>query len=223
MRAGLRDALRRFLDPRSLLTVLPFVALVVLAAVLSYRYHVLLQAQRARVEHTYQVITRLEAILGRLIDAETGQRGYVITGDAIYLQPYRDAIRTVPGALVELRATVADNRAQLDRIDALEASLATKFAELRETIEVRQSRGAEAAGAVVMRDSGRVAMDRLRDVIAALKQRELSLLAERTAALEHTERQLLATTVLCTTLSLIARAGLAWTARRRQAQPIVRA
>ena len=90
----------------------------------------------------------------------------------------------------------------------------TKFGELRTSLEVRRSAGLEAAREVVLDDRGRMTMDALRDTIAAMQQTELTLLADRTATSHATERRLLQTTIVCTTISLVARIGLALAMRR---------
>lgn len=204
------------IDAGFLLRTLPFFALIVLAATLSYRYHALLQEQRSRVDHTYEVVTRLESTLVAIIDAETGQRGFVITGDERYLQPYRNAIAAEPAALADLRTLLADSPEQQARLDALHRLVTIKFGELDETLVARRTDGAEAARLLVVRDRGRATMDDLRATIGTMKAHELDLLGRRGDALHVTERRLLTTTLVCATLSLIARLGLAWQARRRR-------
>ena len=63
-------------------------------AILSKHGPILVEAAHWR-EHTYEVLNSLDETVGQLSDAETGQRGYLLTGDETYLEPYRAAIKTV--------------------------------------------------------------------------------------------------------------------------------
>ena len=215
MRAAVAAVAAR-LRSSAFLQTLPFLVLIVLAAVLSFAYHELLRRQRDRVEHTYRVLTVLESTASRIADAETGQRGFVITGDVAYLAPYERAVVEIPASLRELRALTVDNPEQLRREALLSQWLDGKMQELKDTLAARQSGGLEAARQVVMRDRGRVLMDQARAVMAQMRAAETELLARRTASAQRTERWLLVVTVVCTLLSLAARLAIAWlTAARR--------
>ena len=79
------------------------------------------------VAHTLHVRGELEAAFADLIEAETGVRGYVITGDTTYLAPYHAARATLGGVLARLRALTADNPAQQRRLDSLETPVAVRL------------------------------------------------------------------------------------------------
>lgn len=213
---ALVTALAGRLQSSMFLQTVPFLALIVLAAVLSFTYHELLRRQRDLVEHTYRVLTVLETTTSRIVDAETGQRGFVITGDSAYLAPYARAVVEIPASLRELRGLIADNPEQLRREQALAGLLEGKMSELRDTIDARQSQGLDVARRVVLRDRGRRLMDEARSVMTQMRAAETELLQRRTASARTTERRLLAVTVACALLSLAARIGIAVvTARRR--------
>ncbi len=213
---ALAGALAGRLRSSAFLQTVPFLAVIVLGAALSFAYHELLRRQRDLVEHTYRVLTVLEATSSRIVDAETGQRGFVITGDSAYLAPYARAVVEIPNSLRELRALIADNAPQLRRADALSTLLDGKMAELQGTIDARQSQGLEVARRVVMRDRGRQLMDQARAVMAEMRADETALLARRTASARTTERRLLAVTVVCALLSLAARVAIGVVTRRRR-------
>lgn len=200
-------------DLRSLLRSAPFVALLVVAGVLSFRYHQLLLSQRASIEHTYQVLTTLESTLVHAIDAETGQRGFIITGEDRYLEPYDRALAQIGPLANRLRALVSDSTVQQRRVDRLEYAVALKLAELHETVQARRNQGLEAARALVLRDEGKRTMDEVRAVVAEMRVAESELLDQRNAQAHATERWLLAITLACTALSVLARLGLAMIAR----------
>src|SRR4051812_13581545 len=76
--------------------------------------------------HTYEVIANLETAISLLVDAETGQRGYVITGDEGFLEPYNAATPHIEATLGELRRLTSDNPSQQRRIPELEQRVATR-------------------------------------------------------------------------------------------------
>ena len=71
------------------------------------------------VKHTHQVRTDLALLLSQLKDAETGQRGYIITGVDSYLEPYQSAVAAIPATLDNLRRLTADNAGQQRRLSAI--------------------------------------------------------------------------------------------------------
>ena len=71
------------------------------------------------VDHTHHVLEDLEKIISRLKDAETGQRGYVITGDEKYLEPYNTAVPLIDPAIDDVKQLTSDNPRQGPRADLL--------------------------------------------------------------------------------------------------------
>src|SRR6202011_850704 len=131
------------------------------------------------VVHTHQVQENLDTVVSTLVDAETGQRGYVITGEERYLEPYNAALGTVDQLLKNLGKLIADNNRQLRRLDALELLFANKLAELKETIELRRNKGFDAALQVIITDKGKKFMDEIRKLIDEMKSEESDFLRER--------------------------------------------
>lgn len=207
VRASTRKGPGRLFDAATVVRSLPSVALVVIASVLSYRYHTLLTAQRGRVEHTYRVLTQLDRTSTALL--ETAQRGFPFSGDERSLAPYRRSSVETPAAIARLRALVSDRPdQQRGRVDAIERLATTKFAELDATIVARRARGLEAARALVVEDRGRATMDEARGVTAAMGRTELDLPAARGDDIRATAHRLLAMTVTCAVPSIVARIGL---------------
>ena len=135
-----------------------------------------------QVEHTREVLGGLDDILGALKDAETGQRGYVITREDRYLEPYDAALAAVDEHIAHVRELTIDNPVQTQRIDDLKPHIADKFAELLETIDLRRNDTFEAARDVVLTDAGKSIMDNIRVLLDALSSEEETLLVERSAA-----------------------------------------
>lgn len=131
------------------------------------------------VSHTRAVQAQLSKVLSTLQDAETGQRGYLLTGVEAYLEPFEIASQQVRIVLEDLRTLTADNPRQQERLDRIEPLVGEKFDELLETISLLQTDGLDAALALVQTDRGKTVMDKIRSHIANMEAEENALLAER--------------------------------------------
>ncbi len=129
--------------------------------------------------HTYLVRTEIANLQSELKDAETGQRGYIITGDDSYLEPYRSALDAITATLGDVRKLTADNPDQQRRLALLPPLIDGKLTELKQTIDLRRNQGFDAAAKVVLNNSGKVAMDRIRAILTEADDAEKSLLSER--------------------------------------------
>ncbi len=153
--------------------------------------------------HTREVLIELERALSTLKDAETGQRGYLLTGEAHYLEPFQDASARMDGILDRLAALTSDNPSQQGRIAELKRLKAAKMEELRQTVALRGEAGLEAALAVVRTDRGKQVMDRARQVVVAMADEEDRLLQQRTAWSRSATRWTIATFALATALVIM--------------------
>ena len=138
------------------------------------------------VNHTNEVQDHLHRFLSAIKDAETGQRGYLLTGEASYLEPYRLALGVLPLETISLRRLLAENTGQLARLVEIEPLVASKLAELDETIVARNDGNPARALAIVRSDRGKADMDLLRQRIDAILASESAVLHERTEIWEST-------------------------------------
>ena len=145
----------------------------------SYLAVVRLEENAAWVEHTHEVLSSLESLLGAATDSETAERGYVITGDESYLEPYRLAASVVDSETSRLRRLTADNRAQQQRLDSVVMLVSDRLASLRTVIELRRDQGFLAAQREILTGKGKQFHDRIRRVIAQMEDAETALLSER--------------------------------------------
>jgi signal transduction histidine kinase/CheY-like chemotaxis protein/CHASE3 domain sensor protein len=155
------------------------VGAVVLISFVSYRSLEKRESNASLVTHTLQVIKQLDALLSSLKDAETGQRGFLLTGDEHYLEPHMAAKAALPGEFESLRSSTADNPVQQRRIDALEQIAERKMDELGLTIALRREGNAEGALAVVRTDQGKAAMDAIRTAVRELEGEEQGVFSKR--------------------------------------------
>lgn len=115
-----------------------------------------------RIAETQEILLALNDILSLATDAETGQRGFIITGEEKYLAPYSAALLKIDGRIADLEKLVADSPEQLSRIAPLREGWKTKLFELKHTLELRRAGGFEAAKAHISTDRGKEAMDAIR-------------------------------------------------------------
>ncbi len=191
---------------------LAFSLLLVIGAV-SYRSTVSLTNTSYLVERSHLVLERVVSVLSVLKDAETGQRGFVITGDDAYLEPYQKAVGEVGTVLSDLRQLTADSPRQAKRVEEAAPIVAGKMAELKRTIEMRRTQGFETTAKFIELGEGKKAMDDLRVVLTEMEHDERALLKQRAdeveAAADGTKLTIGVGTLLC--LLLVTGAGLAIT------------
>ncbi len=167
------------LPTATLLGLIAAVLAVGLIAFFTYRSLQSREEANARVSHTLEVQRLLQGALSSVKDAETGQRGFLLTGEERYLEPYTTARTALPTELSSLRGLTSDNPAQKQRLDILDGLVAEKIEELSRTVELRRAGSVEAALTVVRTDRGKSAMDRIRTVVAEMQTEENGLLATR--------------------------------------------
>jgi signal transduction histidine kinase len=142
----------------------------------------------AQEDHAFSVIEKLEHVLSTVIDAETGQRGFIITGEQRYLQPYYLSLQNIDNQLHELNIMTSANTDSPKVKNMINSSLIpliqNKLAELNETINVREHQGFNAALQVVLSDKGKRITDDIRTDITNMENEENNLLANRAKQLE---------------------------------------
>lgn len=162
---------------------------------------------RQAVQTTGDRIDRLSGLLVALLDIETGHRGYIITGDARYLEPYRAGRSRIATTLraIERDAASEDTKVRYRHLLRL---VEAKLAYTERTIRLRDREGLTDAVAVVGRGEGKRLMDAIRTEIAAMVRIERARLAQRSAAAKAQEtrsRQVIdvaLATALATTLAI---------------------
>jgi PAS domain S-box-containing protein len=170
--------------PQRVATLGTFLILAVLAgdAMLVVRSLDTIARSNGRVDHTQLVLNELESTLSVIKDAETGQRGFLLTGRDDYLGPFREAESALPGHLARLATLTADNAVQQARLADLGNLAAEKMSELRHTIALRRDEGLNAALLVVLTDRGQETMRTIRQRVAAIREEEERLLKARVEA-----------------------------------------
>ena len=156
----------------------------------------------ARVRHTYQVINSLGNTLSLMKDVETGSRGFVITRDSLFLEPYQTAITSLPGQLDRLQSLASDNKSQMQRVGELKQLIEAK---LKVTQFRVGSRSRVEDGFSLIRESKR-RMDAIRRHVAVMIDTERNLMEVRNRQAERSFRN---TLIIIFSLSLLTFVALA--------------
>ncbi|MBX3167230.1 MAG: methyl-accepting chemotaxis protein [Candidatus Eremiobacteraeota bacterium] len=141
------------------------------------------------VTRSRRILEELAAFQSTLKDAETGQRGYLLTGKEAYLEPHRNAVAVLPRLLENLRELTRESPDKLRRIDEMVPNVQAKLAELQRTIEARQRGDSEGALKIVNSDEGKRYMDEIRARVEMLEREERVQLKTSAEEVERAGRQ----------------------------------
>ncbi|MBE8965934.1 CHASE3 domain-containing protein [Nostocales cyanobacterium LEGE 12452] len=155
-----------------------FVVMVVIGIVSKLTTNKLVESN-GWVSHTYQVEGGLEDITKFLVDAEAGQRGFILTQKANYLEPYNTSVANFEKSFDEVNKLIQDNPEQVTRLNQVKQLAKDKMAELAETIELTQQGKRQEALNLILSNKGKQIMDEIRVKLAEMTQVEERLLADR--------------------------------------------
>jgi CheY-like chemotaxis protein/signal transduction histidine kinase/CHASE3 domain sensor protein len=168
------------LPPRTIFGFLLAVTAVGIIALLSYQSLQATSASARNLAQSVAVLNELESLLSSLKDAETGQRGYLLTGgDEKYLEPYVNAQAALPGEFVRVRPLLSDRPEQTRRLELLERLARQKMDELDSTVAEGRAGHFDAALRIVRTDRGKNYMDAIRGLVADMENDERGLIAQR--------------------------------------------
>jgi signal transduction histidine kinase len=166
-------------DPKIIIGFALAIGVLLLTAAASFWSIKGLSVQTKNVEHTYQVLQEVESVTAVLKDAQAGTRGYLLTGDTMYLRPYSMASGQLPASLARLKDLTVDNPEQRARLDSLQALVEQEFRILRPLTEIKKSMSQSAMQTLL--DTDRQTLRQVRILYTRIKQSELALLAQRSA------------------------------------------
>jgi CheY-like chemotaxis protein/signal transduction histidine kinase/CHASE3 domain sensor protein len=177
------------LPPAVLAGFIAAILAVLLMAGVSYQAQNRSTVAATAVTQGVELIVQIQNVLSSIKDTETGQRGYLLTGDEAYLEPFTSGRAALDGELERLRSLTAGNPDQQQRLDRLRGLVGTKLDELLSTITLKRAGKSEQALAVVNTDRGKLLMDQIRTVVGEMQDAGRAQLAlrqqewQRTAAL----------------------------------------
>jgi len=160
---------------------------------------------------TYENLHMIDRLESAIKDAETGQRGYIITGNEEYLGPYNDATDIIKHITQELQQRTTGEDLLQKGIEALAPLIRRKTDEMQLTITLRRESIPLAAENVVKNDTGRQMMDEIREQLALMRSQHESLLGERGVASEDAYVAALFTALISEIVGLSLVAVVFWT------------
>lgn len=196
----MKSSKNKFLVPALLVSAIVVVAFNTVLAINALNR---LDLNQAMVEHTWMVINDVEQIMSSSKDAETGSRGFLITNDDSYLEPYNQALSSLPRELDNFQSLTVDNPSQRERIVEFRAVLEERLALLRQGIELRRGGQVDDMHALVVSGTGKAQMDHLRHLANDAEAEERRLLAIRHQVVFVSARSSRLTLLLATGLDLI--------------------
>lgn len=157
------------------------ILLLLFIGLISYHNLNRLKSEADSVIFTHNVLHNIEQIRGNIKDAETGQRGYLLTGLEKYLEPYYEAVYKLEENINSLKESTSHNAEMQLHIEKLETLVTEKLSELEETINLLKSNGFDAAKELVITDVGKKIMGEIRIILTEMSNIENQLLEERSA------------------------------------------
>ena len=155
------------------------VLIFIITTAISYWNAVKISETAEWVAHTRQVLERIADLNATLINAETGQRGYIITGEDRFLEPYQAALPRIDPLVGDLRDLTEDNPNQRQRLHLLQTLIAERLETLKRVIDLRKRHGMEAAVKSILDGQGKKEMDAIQATISEMKREEEDLLLAR--------------------------------------------
>ncbi len=155
------------------------ISILIAGAVFGYLNAKHLADDSNRVAHIHEVLGALETLCSTVKDAETGQRGYLLTEDEKYREPYNRALTHIDANIARLKQLTSDNAEEQIRLAALEQKIGIKLDELKQTIALMERHDRPAALALVKDDRGRALMEEVREQVVSMQQQEQGLLRQR--------------------------------------------
>lgn len=138
-----------------------------------------------------ELLLQVELVLSDLRDAETGQRGYLLTGIESYLVPFQSGTQSIPERLSELKLATSAVGQLSRRVARLEELSQEKIAELQQTIALRRDQGFEAAHERVMNGRGKQLMDQAAVLVNEIKAIQRATIDQRTVELKQIHQRLI--------------------------------
>ncbi|KQO15521.1 response regulator [Acidovorax sp. Leaf78] len=168
-RSSSTQATTRFAIPRTLMAGFVVAALATLViALVNFRASETRGEAVAAMDRTTLAMRQLNLFSSALKDAETGQRGFLLTGEVSYLQPYQLALTSLERQMTALKASTNEEPIHRRLVTQIDDLTRQKLRELNETIELHKGGNRDAAMALVRTDAGKNLMDRVRDLSSDL-------------------------------------------------------
>jgi signal transduction histidine kinase/CHASE3 domain sensor protein/FixJ family two-component response regulator len=186
------------------------IAFLALIAFMTWDRFTAARSARAWTDHTYMVLAAIRELEIAVRDAESNQRGYLLTGNQDYLVPYDTALKQASVLLGDLQRLTADNPAEQDRLRTLAPAWQSRAQQLAQTLQVRRDSGLDAAIAMLGSGAGRETMASIAQTLTTMTAAETALLTERLETASSRGTWVMRLVFAATALAILA---LLWAAR----------
>jgi PAS domain S-box-containing protein len=187
--------------------------LLVVIALLNYLNTRQLDEDSRWVTHTHEVLEMISELQRTLVNAESSQRGFFITGNEAYLDPYETAIRRFEALLESMKRLTSDNTRQQRRIDELADLAKRRLARLKLGIETKR-KSEDQARALAKSTAGKAQMEAVQALVSQMRDEEHQLLAGRRSRSERAYETAISTSLLSSLIGLTLIAALVWLLQR---------
>ncbi|KPF62802.1 histidine kinase [Porphyrobacter sp. AAP60] len=191
-----RQGIRGSTTARSIVGALVGVGFFVLTAYAAYFNINAMRESDERIRATHEVLSALEALMAATLNVETGQRGYMLTGEDQYLEPYEQGVADARKNLSYLERFTQSGVVRDERLDALEAAVDRRVRVAQGLIRTRREEGLAAAITAIDDDRGKRAMDAIRQIADQIVQEEEAERVKRIAALAAASRAAVVTAIV---------------------------
>ncbi|WP_235079928.1 response regulator [Asticcacaulis sp. AC402] len=162
------------------------------------------------VAETHEVLLGLNNIMSLLKDAETGQRGFLLTGEAAYLQPYEEALPAVENQMMALERAMESQPHQVRRLQAMQGHIDSKLAELTRTVDLYRQEGPDAALVVIRRNRGKADMDAMRGLVSDMQDETRSIRQARLVERQEAFVTAFASVLISAVIGVILSVAITW-------------
>jgi len=176
--------------------------LLLFLSVVAYRNILVLMETSRSVAHTGEVLATLESLLAQAQDAEV-ERGYLLTGDELFLAPYHTARQTILSTLQHLRQLTTDNPHYQEQLATLESLIKQRLTLAKSIIDLRQAKGPKVAISMMQSGRGRALMAEIHLLVDDLRSEEVTLLQQQRIAVDRSAQTVLRVILMSNVLAFV--------------------
>ena len=155
------------------------------------------------VNNTHAILKKLELVFSFLKDAESGQRGYMLTNDSLYMERYKADNMNASKEIEDLKKLFADNPENEQRMEALDSLIQERYKRMELTLQFHELKGQKAAAELIMTAEENRIMDKIRNLIDMMKHDENQLLAFHTLRTDYSAKQTITVILVTGTVSIL--------------------
>ncbi|MBZ5555277.1 MAG: PAS domain S-box protein [Acidobacteriia bacterium] len=153
--------------------------ILVIISVISYRTTTRLVKNTQLESQSFQQVELLVSLTARLTDAESGQRGYLITGNEFYLEPYYGALNVIDQQIEDFRKLNDDDPEEIPRVDALQSLVRQRLLLLQKSIDLKKENPSIPASQIALPEEGRQLHEQIRKLILEMRDHENEVFVQR--------------------------------------------